>query len=152
MTSDACRANAWLMFGAGATALAALAHLACIVLGPPAYLAMGAGPRMAELAAAGHWYPPTITVVIAGMLSVWSAYALSGAGVIRRLPLQRTVLAAITLVFLLRGFARPVLEPYFPGNSDSFWLWSSAICIAIGLLHAIGLARTVSGQIPRNLP
>ncbi len=145
------RRNPWLMLGAAATALAALAHLACIALGPSAYLAMGAGPRMAELAAAGHWYPPTITVVIAGMLFVWSAYALSGAGLIRRLPLQRTILAAITAVFLLRGFARPVLEPHFPGNSDSFWFWSSAICLAIGLAHTIGLLQiTVSGRLPQE--
>jgi TRAP-type C4-dicarboxylate transport system permease large subunit len=136
------RANPWLLSGAAATALAALAHLACIAMGPSAYLAMGAGPRMAELAEAGHWYPPAITVVIAGMLSVWSAYALSGAGLIRRLPLLRTVLAAITAVFLLRGFARPVLEPYFPGNSDGFWFWSSAICLGIGLAHAIGLVQS----------
>lgn len=139
MNPAARRANPWLLVGAAATALAALAHLACIAIGPSAYLAMGAGPRMAELAGAGHWYPPAITVVIAGMLFVWSAYALSGAGVIRRLPLLRTVLIAITAVFLLRGFARPVLEPYFPGNSDSFWFWSSAICLSIGTVHAIGL-------------
>lgn len=139
MTRRALAANPWLVLGAAATALAALAHLACIAIGPSAYRVMGAGPRMAELAAAGHWYPPVITVVIAGMLFVWSAYALAGAGVVRRLPLQRTVLVAITAVFLLRGFARPVLEPYFPGNSDTFWFWSSAICLAIGLLHLVGL-------------
>lgn len=151
MTGPARGANPWLLVGAAATALAALAHLACIALGPSAYLVMGAGPRMAELAAAGHWYPPMITVVIAGVLFVWSAYALSAAGVVRRLPLQRTILAAITLVFLLRGFARPVLEPHFPGNSDSFWFWSSATCLAIGLIHAIGLLQmTTSGQVLRN--
>jgi hypothetical protein len=133
------RANPWLLSAAAATALAALAHLACIAIGPTAYLTMGAGPRMAELAEAGHWYPPVITVVIAGMLFVWSAYALSGAGLIRRLPLLRTILIAITAVFLLRGFARPVLEPHFPGNSETFWFWSSAICLAIGAVHAIGL-------------
>lgn len=141
MTPGALRSNPWLVLGAAAMALAALAHLACIAIGPSAYLAMGAGPRMAKLAAAGHWYPPVITVVIAGMLFVWSAYALAGAGAIRRLPLQRTVLVAITAVFLLRGFARPVLEPYFPGNSDTFWFWSSAICLAIGLLHLAGLRQ-----------
>lgn len=145
------RANPWLVAAAAATALAALAHLACIAIAPPAYLAMGAGPRMAELAATGHWYPTTITVVIAGMLFVWSAYALSGAGLIRRLPLLRTILVAITAVFLLRGFARPVLEPPFPGNSDSFWVWSSAICLAIGLIHAIGLLRiTLPGRLPHK--
>jgi hypothetical protein len=139
LNSAAGRGNPWLLAAAAATALAALAHLACIAIGPTAYLTMGAGPRMAELAEAGHWYPPVITVVIAGMLFVWSAYALSGAGLIRRLPLLRTILIAITAVFLLRGFARPVLEPHFPGNSETFWFWSSAICLAIGAVHAIGL-------------
>ena len=141
MTPGPLRTNPWLVLGAAATALAALAHLACIAIGPSAYRTMGAGPRMAELAAAGHWYPPLVTVVIAGVLFVWSAYALAGSGVIRRLPLQRTVLVAITAVFLLRGFARPVLEPYFPANSDTFWFWSSAICLVIGLLHLVGLRR-----------
>jgi hypothetical protein len=137
----AARGNPWLLAGAAASALAALAHLACIAIGPEAYSVMGAGPRMADLAAAGHWYPPTITVFIAGMLLVWSAYALSGAGVIRVLPLQRTILVAITAVYLLRGFTRPVLEPYFPGNSDAFWFWSSAICLAIGLFYLAGTVR-----------
>ena len=137
--TGASRGNPWLLAGAAASALAAAAHLACIAIGPKAYLVMGAGPRMAELADAGHWYPPSITVAIAGMLLVWSAYALSGAGVIRPLPLRRTILVAITAVYLLRGFARPVLEPYFPGNSAAFWFWSSAICLAVGAVHAIGL-------------
>lgn len=120
-------------------ALAALAHLACIVLGAPAYLAMGAGPRMAQLAEAGHWYPPTITVAIAAVLSLWSLYALSGAGVVRRLPLLRTVLAAIGVALLLRSVARPVIEPYFPGNGEAFWFLSSAACALIGALYLMGL-------------
>lgn len=153
------RGAPWLLAGAAMTALAALAHLACIALGAPAYLAMGAGPRMAQLADAGHWYPPTITVAIAGMLFAWSTYALSGAGLVRRLPLVRPVLCAITAVLLARSVARPWLEPYFPGNSEAFWFWSSTACLVLGLVHALGLlgnwrwlGRTYLGSEPSPSP
>ena len=78
MTPGPLRTNPWLVLGAAATALAALAHLACIAIGPSAYRTMGAGP---------------------------------------------------------------LLEPYFPGNSDAFWFWSSAICLVIGLMYLVGLRR-----------
>lgn len=133
--------NPFLMAGAALTALASLAHLACIVIGAPAYLAMGAGSRMARLAEAGHWYPPSITVIIAGVLGVWSVYALSGAGLVQRLPLLRPVLAAVGIALLLRSVARPVIEPWFPGNSDLFWLLSSGICALTGACYLVGLAR-----------
>ena len=124
--------------------IAALAHLACIAGGPAWYLAMGAGERMAHFAARGHWYPTVVTLVIAGVLSVWSLYALSGAGSVGRLPLLKPVLCGITAVYLLRGLLFTLLQPYFPGNSPAFWYWSSGICLVIGVLHLIGLWQSWS--------
>ena len=71
----------------------------------------------------------------------WSAFALSGAGLIPKLPLLRLALCAITAVYLLRAVAYPVIAPYFPGNSTAFWLWSSGICLVIGIVHLIGLRQ-----------
>ena len=132
--------GARLLFVGGLASLAAAAlHVACIAGGPSWYRALGAGERMASLAAAGHWYPPTSALVIAVVLATWGAFAWSGAGVIRRLPLLRTALCAIAAVYLLRGFAAPWLVPLFPGNSTRFWVVSSAVCVAIGAVHAAGL-------------
>jgi hypothetical protein len=84
------------------------------------------------------------TLVISSILVAWSLYALSGAGVIRKLPLVRPALCAITGVYLLRGIASIPLMGYFPGNSTSFWFWSSAICLAFGVVHLIGLRQVWS--------
>lgn len=96
---------------------------------------------MAQLDLAGHWYPTVATLVITCVLLVWSLYALSGAGVIRTLPLTRVALCAITGVYLLRGVAFTPLMAYFPGNSAAFWAWSSAICLGIGIVHLVGLRQ-----------
>lgn len=126
------------MAGGTLSALAAIAHLACIAIGPAAYRFMGAGERMARAVEAGRAAPTLATLAIAAMLSVWSLYAFSGAGLVGRLPFTGLALAAISVVCLARAFAFPLLRPVFPQNSTTFWLVSSAICLVLGLLYAIG--------------
>jgi hypothetical protein len=133
--------NAFLIAGAAFSALAALAHLGCIVFGAPWYRFFGAGERMAAMAEAGSWYPAFITAIIATILATWSLYALSGAGVIPKLPLLRLALCAITAVYLLRGIAGVPLAMFATERSTAFWWWSSAICLAIGLVHLAGLRQ-----------
>ncbi|WP_205609951.1 hypothetical protein [Noviherbaspirillum galbum] len=118
---------------------AAAAHLACIVGGPGWYRAMGAGERMALAAARGQWRPTIVTLLISAILVTWGLYALSGAGVLAELPLQRWILPVITAVYLLRGLFFMPLRAHFPGNSAAFWYWSSGICAAIGVVHLVGL-------------
>ncbi|WP_326541550.1 hypothetical protein [Pseudorhodoferax sp.] len=120
------------------SATAALAHLACIALGPPAYRLMGAGERMARAAAAGNPRATRVTLAISAMLLLWAAYALSGAGIVGALPLTRPALVLISAVYLARALAFPWLKPVFPENSDTFWWVSSGICACIGLVHAYG--------------
>jgi hypothetical protein len=133
--------NTLLVTGALLSALAALIHLVAPVAGPDWYRFFGAGEQMARMAAAGHWYPTIASLLIASVLATWSLYALSGAGVIRKLPLLRLALCAITAVYLLRGSVFMLLMPYFPGNSLTFWITSSAICFAFGLVYLIGLRQ-----------
>jgi hypothetical protein len=134
--------NRFLIAGGALSALAALLHIGCIVFGAPWYRALGAGEQMAQMALIGHWYPTTATLVITAVLAVWSLYAFSGAGVIRKLPLTRWVLCAITGVYLLRGTAFVLLMPYFPDSSTAFWLISSGICLVFGIVHLIGVKQT----------
>ena len=86
-----------------------------------------------------------MAIFIAGVLSVWGLYAWSGAGVIRRLPFLRLGLIIITAIYLLRGLLFSPMQAYFPGNSATFWYVSSAICLAIGILHLIGLFQVWAG-------
>ena len=128
-----------LIAGGVLSAIAAIAHLACIALGAPAYRFMGAGERMARAVEAGKARPTLITLAIAALLFLWAAYAFSGAGTITRLPFSRAALAGICFVYLARAFCFPLLKPVFPENSGTFWLVSSSICLVMGLLYAFGM-------------
>lgn len=133
--------NAYLVLGAALSAVAAALHFACIFWGAPGFRFLGAGESIAQMAEAGHWYPSFIAFVIGTILTVWSAYALSGAGLLMPLPFARLVLSAITGIYLLRALAFPMLKPAFPENSDTFWLVTSGICLFLGLIHLVGLRQ-----------
>lgn len=133
--------NPYLIAGGVLSGLAALLHLACIYFGASWYLAMGAGEEMARLADSGSSYPAMITMLVFAVLALWSLYALSGAGVIPRLPLLRPVLSAITVIYLVRGFAFVPMMVLMPGRSATFWLVSSALCAGFGVVHLIGLRK-----------
>lgn len=128
-----------LVIGAALSAAAAVAHLACIVAGAPGYRLMGAGEKMARAAQARRLQPALVTLAIAAVLFVWSAYALSAAGVIRSLPFVKFVLPLICGVYLVRAVTFPLLKSAFPENSQTFWLVSSGLCLAIGLVHLYGI-------------
>jgi hypothetical protein len=140
-TDEGQARNPWLVVAASLSAAAALLHFACIVFGAPWYRFLGAGEGLARLADVGHWYPAAMASGIAAVLFGWSLYALSGAGVIRRLPLLKPVLCLVTGVYLGRGIGFAAIMPLFPGNSLAFWLVSSGICLAIGLVHFAGLRQ-----------
>lgn len=130
--------NKYLLAAAICCFAAALAHTGCIVFGGDWYRFFGASEQMARMSEQGLWYPTIITSVIVLVLLVWSLYGLSGAGAIKRLPLTKLALVLITSIFLLRGVSFVGLMPMFPENSLTFWLTSSAICLFIGGLFAVG--------------
>lgn len=135
-----------LLIGGIFSAIAAMAHLACIAVGAPAYRFMGAGERMAHAAEAQKIQPTLITFAISLVLLLWALYAFSGAGVIRQLPLTNIALPIISLAYLARAFSFPVLKPIFPENSTKFWLISSSICLVIGVFYAIGASAILFRQ------
>lgn len=142
------RPDRFLLAAAAADLLAALLHFGCIAFGASGYRALGAGEHMAQLAAQGDPRPARMAAGIGVVLLVWALYALSGAGVVRRLPLIRLVLALIAAVLLARGLGFVALMPYFPGNGLAFWIVTSLVCVVLGLLHAIGLRLRWSALRP----
>ncbi len=133
--------NQPLLAAALLSGIAALRHLGCIYFGAPWYRFFGAGEDMARMAEAGSWVPGLITAGIALMLGLWSLYALSGAGIVRRLPLLRTALCLITAVYLLRGLAPLPVALLQPEAANAFLWWSSAICLGFGLVHLLGVRQ-----------
>lgn len=137
----------WLRTGALLTGAASVLHLAIILGGPDWYRFFGAGERMAQLAARGSAYPAVLTAAIAATLAVWAAYGLSGAGVIRRLPLLRLTLMLIASAFLLRGLlgVPAVLLVEHPYTNElrermTFMVVSSLICLGLGVCYVRGAA------------
>lgn len=133
-----------LIAAAVGDAIAAALHLAVIAGGPDWYRFFGAGEGMARMAERGLLEPHLYTIGITAILAVWSAYALAGAGVIRRLPLTRVALVAISAVCLIRGLGVFVSLPTRVGAPPGFWMWSSLIVLVLGLLHAAGTWRAWS--------
>ena len=126
--------NLWLVIGGVLSTLASLLHLAVIVGGPDWYRFFGAGEKLAQAAARGSPTPAIITIGIASVLAIWAAYAFSGAGLIPRLPLLRTGLVTISIIYLARGmFLAPGIYLGHP-----FTIWSSAIVLVYGAAYAVG--------------
>jgi hypothetical protein len=96
---------------------------------------------MARMAEQGSIRPTLITLAIAALLAIWSAYAFAGAGRLRRLPLMRTALVAITAVYLLRALMLAPLAALRPDLVTPFDVWSSLIVLVYGLCYAIGTRR-----------
>lgn len=133
--------NYWLISGGLLSAIAALMHIAIIIGGPDWYRFFGAGEAMAQAAEQGRLMPTLVTLGIAAMLTVWAAYAFSGAGLIPRLPLLRTALVIISGIFLLRALAVVPALLTSTEQSTTFWLWSSGIVLIYGLTYAVGTWR-----------
>jgi hypothetical protein len=134
--------KALLKLGAGLNFAIAAVHLGVIVAGAPAYLYFGAA-GLAALARAGSPVPALLTAGLALAFIIFGLYGLSGAGVIRPLPLGRAALAAIGGVYTLRGMIvifdlmRLARGAGYPLRQTVF----SAVALAIGLIYLSGAMR-----------
>ena len=118
-------------------------HLAVLVAGHEWIAFVGAPKSVVLSAEQGTWLAPVGAIGIAALLAIWAAYALAGAGLIRRLPFLRTVLVFVCILFGLRGLLilpllmagrvnwRALPDLFIVGSSVFIFLIS--ICIAIGL-------------------
>ena len=131
--------NPWLAIGGALSALASLIHILCIFEGPVWYRFFGAPEPLIRAVENGdptlHW----MTAGIALILAVWAAYAWAGAGLIRRLPLTRVALVAISAAYLARGLL--IVPVLFQSAPRPFDIWSSLIVLGYGLVYALGTWR-----------
>jgi hypothetical protein len=107
-------------------------------------LASGAGENMAKLAESDSIYPTFVGSVLVCIFLGCSLYALSGAGIIRRLPFLKVFLILISALCIVRGlygFFIPLLfdTPYVVSLGVWFWVYSSMIWLIIGLCYAAGI-------------
>ena len=139
--------NLYLIVSGIFSAIAALIHIGCIYFGASWYRFFGAGEQIASWAEQGNIKSTIITSSITLVLSIWSAYAFSAAGMIPKLPFMKLVMVTITSIYLLRGVGGFFLMSNPMGRSSEFWLWSSLICLIVGIFHAVGLKQEWSNII-----
>ncbi len=132
------QSNPWLIGAAILSIIGALLHIAIIFGGPDWYRAFGAGEPFARAAARGSPIPALITLGIATVLLVWSAYAFSAAAVLPRMPLLPWALLAIIAVLAVRGGIIVAPGAWRPDLSAAFKFWSSLYVLAMAACFAIG--------------
>jgi hypothetical protein len=83
-----------------------------------------------------------LCIVVAAIVVVLGLYALSGAGKIHRLPLLRTVITAMTVIYVLRGLLLIPQMPVVIKNPDLMrFAVFSVISLGVGFVHLGGLIR-----------
>ena len=132
----------WLLLGGMLSLAAALVHIGCIAMGADWFRFFGAPEPLIVNYENGAMGLVWTTIGIALVLTVWAAYAFSGAGLIARLPLLRTGLIAIATIYLARGLLLIPALMLAPYPRYRFDIWSSAIVLAFGLIYAIGIWRS----------
>lgn len=133
--------NMFLVFAGVLSAITVALHIGCIIFGGSWYRFFGAGEQMAVLSERGSVEPTVITSVIVLIFSIWALYAFSAAGLVGKLPFTRTALIVITVIYFSRGLVGLFFINNPIGRSPKFWLWSSVICLLIGVIHFIGLKQ-----------
>lgn len=133
----------WLTAAAALCFAIALLHAAMIFMEPHVYGYFGA-PQLGRAEAAGYAYPDVMTAGLVLVFAAFGAYALSGAGRIRRLPLLPAALVLIGAVFTVRGLA---LLPELAGLASG-----SGVPPRVAVFSLVSLVTGVAflaGTLPR---
>jgi hypothetical protein len=141
----------WLVAAASASGATALLHVAIALAGAPGYRYFGA-PSLAVALESGSLAPPVLTLGLAAAFVLCAAYGLSGAGLLRHLPLLRPVLLVIGSVFALRGLmAVPESLALLHGSLRyPRALVFSSVALVIGACYLMGLAAAWRRLTPPN--
>ncbi len=125
----------------------ALLHVSFPIIGPPAYRWFG-GNSFASMAASGSPVPAIISLVFAVLFAGCGLYAFSGAGLAPRLPLVRTALVTIGMLYTLRGISLPfeiravlVMPDRVPPRLLAF----SSVSLVTGLAYLVGVVSAWRG-------
>jgi hypothetical protein len=139
-----------LLLAAGCSAVVALLHVAILLVGPPWYRWFGASSLAQQIESGSALGPTLLTLAVAALFVVWTGYGLSGAGVIRRLPLLRVGLYVIAAIYVLRGVQVLLEVPAaVHGRMPARFAVFSAFSALAGAAYLVGALRSGrSGRPP----
>lgn len=143
------QSSIWWVYLATLVAVAGVViHVGAVFGGPSWFAFFNAPARVVASAREGTWLAPVSALIIAGLMAVCALYAASVAGLVRRPPLQRTGLAIMAAVCLLRALILPPLAVGHPELRNTFEVVSAIIWFAAGVGFAVGFRITKAG--PNN--
>lgn len=116
----------------------AIAHMSCIFLGPECYSAQMAPSIIVESAINGTYLAPVGTVIASSIFAVLGLYALSGAGVIRKLPLLKYVIYVVATLCIIRGILPLQLWLRHPDKVNDIVFYTGIVWFLTGLLFLFG--------------
>ena len=150
-TSAPASLHNYLLLAGGYFSLAFAAFQVSAIWWSPSAVRYFGGP--AELSMERPILYAVLCLAVSEIVAVFGVYALSGAGKIRRLPLLRTVLIAVTGIYLLRGLLiipqAPVVLKH-PGLVR--FLVFSTISLCLGMVHLAGVVQIYRHGRPGDAP
>jgi hypothetical protein len=123
-----------------------LAHLSCIYFGPECYKAQMAPEFIVESAKVGTYLAPLGAVIISVLYITLGCYALSGARLIRRLPLLKFGIYTTTFVCLIRGLLAIQLWIRKPELVSDAFVYVGFVWFTVGLLFLFGFRAMEKGS------
>ncbi len=129
-----------LVTGGSISAVSAIWHLLMILGGPSWYAFARAPEYVVESAKEGTFVAPVGAIAIALLMFICTAYSLSGAGLIRKIPLLKSALVIISLLCLARGlYISPI---FFRLQIMGTWhIVASSVWFFVGLCYLAGAIK-----------
>ena len=140
-----------LLIAASVSFFVAVLHVVIAIIGPSAYTFFG-GERLARIAVSGSFAPVLQTLFLAAIHALFGLYGLSGAGVIRRLPLLTVGLFAIGGMYAFRGLSAIPQGLQILQDPDSLpfrMLFYSLVSLATGCAYIAGTVKSL-GWLQRD--
>ena len=134
----------FLIAGGAIAAATAIWHLLCIIGGPSWYAFARAPEAVVNSARQGTLLAPVSTAVIASLMFTCTAYAFSGAGLIKKIPLLKSALVTIAFICLARAL---ITVPYLMSSHLDIWeLVASPSWFFVGVCFSIGVWEQFSAN------
>ena len=129
-----------LRFGAALHFIIAIGHVACLFALDEAFEAYGIREIMHQMVSGHVWMLYALTIGLVLVFCLAGLYALSATGDIRRLPLMRTAIITVVVLYSFRALAGGISCIY-----DFRWLqfFSSLIPAIIAWCYWPGTMRTI---------
>lgn len=129
----------FLVTGGLIAAATAIWHLLCIIGGPSWYAFARAPKVIVDSAMQGTFIAPLGAIVIASLMFTCTAYAFSGAGLVRKIPLLLPALITISFICFVRAL---IVVPYLISSKLDVWeLVASGGWLFVGICFSMGVVE-----------